>query len=90
VVTFEDQQKINKFARINAKLQDLKGDLEGKRVRSNIPSHDIKKVTRNLLQTINPFTFRYYTKECIVLVWLNLDEQNNWKNWTRIDLLKIV
>ncbi|KAK2139900.1 hypothetical protein LSH36_1567g00018 [Paralvinella palmiformis] len=31
VVTFEDQQKINKFARINAKLQDLKGDLEGKR-----------------------------------------------------------
>ncbi|KAK3086399.1 hypothetical protein FSP39_017879 [Pinctada imbricata] len=30
-VTFEDQQKINTFARNNAKLQDLKDELESKK-----------------------------------------------------------
>ncbi|XP_074645198.1 prefoldin subunit 4-like [Tubulanus polymorphus] len=30
-VTFEDQQHINKFARHNAKLQDLKDELEAKK-----------------------------------------------------------
>lgn len=31
-VTFEDQEKINKFARHNAKLQDLKDELAAKKV----------------------------------------------------------
>ena len=31
-VTFEDQQKINKFARHNAKLQDLKDEVLQKKV----------------------------------------------------------
>merc|ERR1711976_1106395 len=30
-VTFEDQEKINKFARVNARLQDVKDDLELKK-----------------------------------------------------------
>ncbi|XP_062580536.1 prefoldin subunit 4-like [Saccostrea cucullata] len=30
-VTYDDQQKINKFARNNAKLQDLKDELENKK-----------------------------------------------------------
>jgi len=33
-VTFEDQQKINLFARTNARLQDLKEELDSKKVRS--------------------------------------------------------
>jgi hypothetical protein len=31
-VTFEDQQKINKFARNNARLQDLKEEMKNKTV----------------------------------------------------------
>jgi hypothetical protein len=31
-VTFEDQQKINKFARNNSKLQDIKEELKAKKV----------------------------------------------------------
>lgn len=31
-VTYDDQQKINQFARNNAKLQDLKDELENKKV----------------------------------------------------------
>ena len=31
-MTFEDQQKINKFARCNHKLQDAKQELEAKQV----------------------------------------------------------
>ena len=34
-VTFEDQQKINKFARTNNKLQDLKEEHEKKKVYIN-------------------------------------------------------
>jgi len=33
-VTFEDQQKINKFARTNVKLQDAKEELKNKKVGS--------------------------------------------------------
>ncbi|XP_019866245.1 probable prefoldin subunit 4 [Aethina tumida] len=29
-ITYEDQQKINRFARLNAKLEDLKGDVKVK------------------------------------------------------------
>jgi prefoldin subunit 4 len=32
-VTLDDQQKINKFARHNAKLQDIKDELKQKQVR---------------------------------------------------------
>lgn len=32
-VTFEDQQKINKFARCNVKLQDIKEELKAKKVK---------------------------------------------------------
>ena len=35
-VTFEDQQKINKFARNNARLQDLKEDIKNKQVIFNL------------------------------------------------------
>jgi prefoldin subunit 4 len=31
-VTYEDQQKINQFARTNARLQDLKEELDSKKV----------------------------------------------------------
>ncbi|KAF5280541.1 hypothetical protein FQR65_LT00292 [Abscondita terminalis] len=36
-ITFEDQQKINKFARLNAKLDDLKFDIKEK-------ENDLKKL----------------------------------------------
>ncbi len=32
-ITYEDQQQINKFARFNARLHDLKDELESKKVR---------------------------------------------------------
>ena len=34
-VTYDDQQKINRFARVNTRLQDLKEELENKRVTIN-------------------------------------------------------
>lgn len=35
-VTYDDQQKINQFARNNAKLQDLKDELENKKVFNHV------------------------------------------------------
>ena len=35
-VTFEDQQKINKFARNNARLQDLKEEMKNKTVHNEM------------------------------------------------------
>ena len=37
-VTFEDQQKINKFARCNHRLQDVKEELAAKQVKMTISS----------------------------------------------------
>lgn len=34
-ITFEDQQKINKFARLNAKLEDIKEELKIKEVNNH-------------------------------------------------------
>ena len=36
-VTFEDQQKINKFARCNHRLQDVKEELAAKQVKNEPP-----------------------------------------------------
>lgn len=35
-ITFEDQQKINKFARHNAKLEDFKDELKQKQVSASV------------------------------------------------------
>lgn len=31
-ITYDDQQKINKFARLNAKYEDFKEEIQGKKV----------------------------------------------------------
>lgn len=36
-VTYQDQQKINKFARNNARLQDLRDEQENKKVCTTLP-----------------------------------------------------
>lgn len=37
-ITFEDQQQINTFARKSARLQELKDEIEGKKVRQRTKS----------------------------------------------------
>lgn len=32
-ITYEDQQKINRFARLNAKYEDFKEEIQGRKVR---------------------------------------------------------
>lgn len=43
-ITFEDQQKINKFANMNAKLEEFKEEIKTK---------EVKMVTLNILTYLN-------------------------------------
>ncbi|XP_064599362.1 prefoldin subunit 4-like [Liolophura sinensis] len=81
-VTFEDQEKINKFARHNAKLQDLKDELTAKKK----DLQNLEDASDELLLLEDENTIPYQIGE--VFVSLSPDETSNMLDAAKVNTQK--